>query len=206
MRNGITLMEVVVSTVLVSGVLLVAMTTSANLWRNRGLQNEHEMAADLSGQMLDEITSKAFRDSVAPVFGIETDETGLARIGFDDVDDYHGFTESPPMHRDGQFIDGCSGWSIEVIVQPATPTTDGIEASATPTVDSDAGLRLVTVHCTTPTGHLITDVAVVSDVPGDEAETASFQRWRNETLTFSDGSSLRITAPLRNRPILGVGQ
>ncbi|QDT06766.1 hypothetical protein K227x_51820 [Rubripirellula lacrimiformis] len=200
-RVGITLIEVLISLVLVSMVILVSLVSSANLYRHRSLSKSAVMASHLASQMLDEATAMAFRDSDAPLFGIEVDEAAANagqsdRLAFDDVDDYHAYTSSPPVHRGGELIDGYSGWQVAFTVQPAQTTTAGVEAI----VDPDSRLRLITVTCTAPSGDTSIETAVVSDSPTSVDAADSYEQFRRITLYLSDGRTLRTAAPLRNQP------
>ena len=50
------------------------------------------------------------RPSIGPVFGLESSESTGSRADFDDVDDYNGWTASPPQRRDGTVIPQLDGW------------------------------------------------------------------------------------------------
>jgi hypothetical protein len=60
------------------------------------------------------------------------------RSPFDDIDDYHGWSASPPQHRDGTVMSGLPGWRRAVVVEPLKP--DRMEVS-----DKDHGRKRVTV-------------------------------------------------------------
>lgn len=195
-RVGISLIEVMISLVLVSTILLVAITASANLLRNNTLRRGENQGQQLAAQFLDEVSCMDFQDRVEPLFGLESDEDAGDRTTFDDVDDFHGYSSSPPVHRDGTAITGYQGWSISVNVAPADADTTGV---TTATSNTDSPLRLITVVCTTPEGTTVQATTLVSNVPDNNSEANSFERWRRVKLTFPD-RELNITAPLRNNP------
>ena len=91
-RAGLTVVECLIAlTILSVTVLAATMTLSAGAQHDRR-GDLASIAARLGRDMLEEITSREYREPVtAPVFGRETGETGRAL--FDDVDDYHNFDE-----------------------------------------------------------------------------------------------------------------
>ena len=200
-RGGLTLLEVVISLILVSTIVLVSITASANLLRNKAVSMHAIEGGDLAFQILDEVTAVQFQEAGNErVFGRETDETATNRSDFDDVDDYHGYTASPPTHRDGTAIKGFDGWSFSVSVSPAQPIASGIAASS----DDAAPLRLVTVTCTSPGGDAVSESMLVSEVPSSMSANISQEKWRRLTLSFPDQRKIEVTAPLRNQPEPGA--
>jgi Tfp pilus assembly protein PilV len=193
---GVSLIEVMISLVLVSTILLVSLTASANLLRNDTQQRSANQGQLLAAQLLDEVSSMDFRDRFEPIYGLESNEDAGDRNTFDDVDDYNGYTAAPPTHRDGTTIDGYQGWSCSVSITPADPDATGI---TTTTSNENSPLRIITVNCTTPSGTTVEAATLVSNVPNDNAETDSYETWRRVKLTFPD-RELSVTAPLRNKP------
>lgn len=193
---GVSLIEVMISLVLVSTVLLVSLTASANLLRNDAQQRGANQGQQLAAQLLDEVSSMDFRDRFEPIYGLESNEDSGDRNTFDDVDDYNGYTAAPPTHRDGTTIDGYEGWSFSVSITPSDPDATGI---TTTTSNVDSPLRIITVVCTTPAGTTVGAATLVSNVPNDNAQTNSYEKWRRLKLTFPD-REVNVTAPLRNFP------
>ena len=194
-RLGLTLIEIMVSILLVSMVLIVSLSASANLLRNDQQQQTNTRLDDLSSILMDEITSRNFRDPDTPVFGIESGETTSNRQTFDDVDDYHAYVQSPPTYRDGSAIPEYSGWSISVAVSPAVTDSTGVVASA----DDEAPLRIIAITCTAPDGEQSLSRSVVSDTPNDLPSSTTVELWRQLDLSFGD-RTITVTAPLRNQP------
>lgn len=195
-RNGVTLIEVMISIVLVSTILLVSLTASANLMRNNSERRNTNLGQQLASQILDEVSSVDFHDPTSVIFGLEPDESATDRTTFDDVDDYQGYTSSPPSHRDGTAIDGYEGWSFSVSIAAAEADANGI---TTVNVDAQAPLRLIAVVCTAPDGTTVDAGTLVSNVPSDINDTTSYEKWRRIKLTFPD-REINVTAPLRNHP------
>ena len=195
-RKGVTLIEVMISIVLVSTVLLVTVTASANLMRNHNLSRHRSAGHHLTGQILDEVSSMDFADRTDPIFGIEADEMAATRTTLDDVDDYNGLVVAPPTFRNGTAIEGYTGWSFAVTVTAADPSPSGI---TTVGATQDSPLRIIEVVCTAPDGTATTASTLVSDVSSDLGETDSYESWRRLTLNFPD-RELNVAVPLRNHP------
>ncbi|MGI9470461.1 MAG: type IV pilus modification PilV family protein [Rubripirellula sp.] len=193
---GLSLIEVVISIVLVASVLLVSLAASANLMRNSHERRDTNQGQQLATQFLDEVTAMAFRDLSEPTFGLESGELLSDRTTFDDVDDYANYQQSPPTHRDGTAISSYEGWTISVGVVAADIDNDGISTSA---ATNDSPLRRVTVFCQSPDGVTTTATAIVANVGDDSEETTSFEQWRRVRLTFP-GREVDVVSPLRNAP------
>ncbi|MGB7329213.1 MAG: hypothetical protein WBD31_30305 [Rubripirellula sp.] len=199
-RHGVTLIEILVSTILISGVLLTSLATSANMWRSRVQSHSTAMAAELSESILGEITSMRFEDSADPIWGPEPEENGAGRAAFDDIDDYHDYTASPPVHRDGTTMTDYAGWSIAISVEAAWPTDTGITTSAITANETAPELRLITVTCVTPTGNAISESMLASDVPTQTAPASQPYRWHSLRVSLPSGRAVTIPTPLRNLP------
>ena len=202
-RRGLSMIEVVVSTLLVATILVVSLTASGNLLRNHSQQQAGVDGKALAAKLLDEVTALAFEDDdvAQRVFGREPDEDAADRSTWDDVDDYHGLALSPPTHRDGETIAGYSDWSLAITVTPAEPTADGVSLSG----DATAPLRHIAVRCTSPAGVVHDAEAYVSRVPSDVPGGTAHQRWRSVSLTFPDGTTIDVDAPLKNQPAASGG-
>ena len=200
-RHGLTLIEVLVSLILVSTVLLVSLSASANLFRDQSSERTSVRAHELAGIILDEISVRNFRDpDDDQVFGIEPSESVSDRTTFDDVDDYHGYVSTPPTYRDGPSIGNYSGWSFAVVVERAEPTNSGI---ALVTID-DAPLRVVTVTCTSPSGATTAESIIVSNTTNSLDQDTSFNRMLRVNLNFSTERQIEVPVPLRNHPPVTV--
>ena len=200
-RYGLTLLEVVVSLVLVSTIVLVSVSASANLMRSKTQSTQALDGQELAFQILDEVTAVDFQDPDQDrIFGREASETANNRTDFDDVDDYHGYAASPPSHRDGTTIAGFENWSFSVTVSRAEPASAGIVASN----NDDAPLKLVTVTCTSPAGDITSESMLASVVPGNQVANTAYEKWRRVTLTFSNQRTIDVSVPLRNLPDPGA--
>src|SRR3954453_9026359 len=133
--RGLTLIEVVASTMIVGLMAVAALdalgaaTKSANSIGNRAV------AAGLADELMSEIVMQSYSDpDGSPIFGHELGESTTVRSAFDDVDDYDGWNVSPPQYRDGTVIPDRSNWRQRVSVAyvlPANPTqTTGTDQGA----------------------------------------------------------------------------
>lgn len=142
-RRGFSMVEAVFCVVLVGGLVVVSLNTlgdSKVAQRNLG---EHGLGQLLASSLMSEILSQEYYDpNETPVFGLEPSENPLLRSTFDDVDDYAGWTASPPQNRDGTLIPGLTGWrqSVQIIVvDPAVLSAEKF---------NDTGVKRVTVTIT----------------------------------------------------------
>ncbi|MFK8112763.1 MAG: prepilin-type N-terminal cleavage/methylation domain-containing protein [Rubripirellula sp.] len=194
---GVTMIEVMVSLVLVSTILLVSLSASANLLRNDVQQRNSTDGKILAQRLMDEVSAMEFEDTSEPIFGLETGESGSNRSAFDDVDDYHGYTMSPPTYRDGTTINGFTTWSVSITVTPVEPDATGVTTAA---ANANSPLRLIVVTCTTPDGSTVDASTLISNVPSSLPVNSPYDRWRRTKLTFEDGREIQVSAPLRNQP------
>ncbi len=84
--------------------------------------------------LMEEIVSKEFEDPDGAQGSFGTEEAG--RSGYDDIDDYDGFSNSPPQRLDGTSLDDYGGFTRSVVVEnvldtdpdPSSPEGDGSTA------------------------------------------------------------------------------
>ncbi len=117
--RALSLIETVVS-VFVMGAMLVASLNTVGSART----TEHKLAQRgrglaLARNLMAEILGQAYADPVTgpDSFGLPSDKVGDgSRALWDDVDDYDGWSASPPQQKDGSVMTGLTGWrrSVEV--------------------------------------------------------------------------------------------
>ncbi len=72
--------------------------------------------------MMTEILQQSYQEPGATyVFGREAGESETIRTAYDDVDDYHGWTESPLAAQDGTALPNSANWSRTVTVEWVDP-------------------------------------------------------------------------------------
>jgi len=139
-RPAFSLLEIAISTLIVGVVMVAAMRTLGAAIRSKQYLDNQSQANLLAETLMDEVVRRQYADtSVLSLFGPELAELGVARAQFDDVDDYHNWTESPPQDGQGNPLANFDDWQRKVIVQyvdPANPNT---------VVMLDRGLKRVTV-------------------------------------------------------------
>ncbi len=139
-RKGLSLVEVVVSTLLVGLVLVTSMKTVGGVIRTWQVTEKQHDGMTLAVDLMTEVLQAWYTDPEDPFEGLGTDsnESSNPRTEFDDTDDYNGWSASPPEARDGTVLTDYNGWTRAVDVQktnagdPGTVRSDG---------SSDKGLR-----------------------------------------------------------------
>jgi MSHA pilin protein MshD len=124
---GFSLVEATFSIVIVGVMLVAALQTAAAARVLTQRSADRSRAALLAQELMSEILQQPYEDATAGrgSFGPEAGESGPGnRSLFDDVDDYHGWSESPPRDRNGSAIGDAADWRWEVTVwwvSPAAP-------------------------------------------------------------------------------------
>src|SRR5687768_9375594 len=145
--GGFTLVEAAISIVIVGVMLTASLNVIGSIGRTRKGQFEQQQGAAMAEQLLSEIVRMSFNDPEGgAVTGADTGETG--RAAYDDLDDYHGWTETDAVTlKDGTAVGtGYAGWTRKVRVDYVTTSNPKTVANA-PT-----SLKTITVTVTAPSG------------------------------------------------------
>lgn len=138
--RGFTIIEATISTVIVGVMFVAAINTLASTRQSQKNLSDRARGEQLAIDLVNEIVAQAYMDyDDADVFGLEAGKSNSSRSHFTDVDDYNGWSESPPQDRSGNPLSGYAGWSRSVSVVWADPATWA------PTTVKDTGLKLITV-------------------------------------------------------------
>jgi Tfp pilus assembly protein PilV len=156
-RRGLSYAEVMMAAIIVGVMLSGAMNLLGSVIRGRTATGQTARAHHYAQQLMTEILSTAYVDGSSPVFGPETGETGGTRAPFDDVDDFHNWSESPLVTRSGGAVANSTGWTRTVSVALVNAT-----APAT-TVAADSGVKRITVTVSRSGTALATLVALRSN-------------------------------------------
>lgn len=141
--HGITLVEAAISVVLVGVLLAGALQTVGMSRKGQKIISDRARGQQLALDLMNEILTQDYSATGATkVFGIEIGKLSTNRSQFSDVDDYNGWTESPPEDKNGNKVSGMTGWRRTVSVEWADPV------SWAPTSQADTGLKLITVTTT----------------------------------------------------------
>lgn len=139
-RRGFTIVEAALATLLVSVAMLASLTVASKTITSRARVADRVKAQQLALDLMSEILQQAYQDpNVTPVFGLEPGESPTCRAAWGDVDDYNGWTESPPQTKSGTVIPDTTGLTRSVVVQWVDPTT------MLPTTTANTGIKLITV-------------------------------------------------------------
>jgi len=194
---GFTLVEASISVVIVAMMLTAALGTIGTSARLRLLQKQQFQGQALAKQLMDEILQLRYSDPTNPGFGPETGET---RATYNDVDDYNGYTETPPKMKDGTALAGYTGWTRAVTVTWADLTTPANNAT------TDSGLKRILVTVTSPTGRVTKLTALrgknsaYEDVPG---VSTTYTSWVGITVQVGTDATTAATggvSPLNQIP------
>jgi type II secretory pathway pseudopilin PulG len=139
-RPALSLIEVVASTMIVGLMAVAALNSLGAATRSAESIGNRAVALALADELMAEIVQLPYEDPTqSVVFGLETGEAATPRSGFDDVDDYADWNQSPPQYRDGTVIPDRSQWRHRVQVRFVTPS-DPSQASVT-----EQGAKLILV-------------------------------------------------------------
>lgn len=195
-RRGLSLLEVIVSLILVSTVLIVSMNASIHLVRQRNTELFHPKALRLAGIVLDELSTLHFEDPDGEgERGLEPDEPDSRTR--DDLDDYDGWSQTSPTYRNGQSIKGYEDWKVIVSVEPAVLQT------SLPVVTSELAspLRLIRVRVEHPDGAFVI-VRSLRCRDGQAFDPINDHlRSQHLQLHLSDDRAIDLAVPHRNRPV-----
>jgi len=141
-RRAFTMAESVISLVVVSGMMVAALNMVGSSARTRQVQVSESRGLALANHLMTEIICNHYEDPNAD--GMAGDPPGgeHTRANFDDLDDYNGWTASPPQTKGGNPLAGYDGWVRKVSVTFADPfQPDGDSYT-------DQGLKRITVTVT----------------------------------------------------------
>jgi MSHA pilin protein MshD len=168
-RRGFTLIESLISVLIVSGVLLAALRTFGAIARVRLIETDRTLAYGLADQMLKEVMQCYFKEihGGGSTLGPDPGET---RATYDDVDDYDGLSDSPPQLKDGTVLTEFTGWTRSVSVTCVRPESPAVAANA----GDPQVLKRIVVTVKSPRGVTISLVGLrSSDGPYEQAPTTT---------------------------------
>ena len=121
--RGFSLVEVTISTLIIGIVLVASLQTVAVSKARQSSVGRAVRGEHLAVQLMAEIRDLPYWDPVVQGgLGPATEETIFGnRSLYDDVDDYRGWSASPPQEPDGTVIPGFDGWRRSVVVMWLKP-------------------------------------------------------------------------------------
>ena len=139
-QRGLSMVEVVVSILIVGVMAAAAMRTigAARMAQYRvGVRSHGQMLAQ---DLMSEVLAQAYAESSGSTsFGRESGESATSRAKYDDVDDYHGWSASPPQTADGQAHADLADFTRSVTVVRVKAAMPDQSAS------SDTGVKRITI-------------------------------------------------------------
>lgn len=126
LRSALSMIEVVASTMIVGMMCVAALNSLGAATRSSESIGNRAIAMGLADELMSEIVQQPYTDPTqTPVFGRESSEPATGpRSAFDDIDDYHGWSASPPQYRNGDPMDERTNWRHRVeitLVAPSNP-------------------------------------------------------------------------------------
>jgi prepilin-type N-terminal cleavage/methylation domain-containing protein len=153
--RGFSLLEVVVATLIVGIVMVAALESLGAYIRGQTHVADESRAWLLAQDLMSEILDAKYQEpDDPPLFGPEAGENAGDRATYDDVDDYHGWSASPPEYKDGTPMSNLSGWRRRITIEQISA------ADLTTPVASDQGLRRITVEVSRDGQALVTMVTL----------------------------------------------
>lgn len=137
-HRGISLIETVLSLLILGGAFVALLNTVGSARTAQAIAAERQFANVLAEDLMAEVLAQqTYQEDIT--IGPELDELLGTRSGFDDVDDYHGWSATPPVDPDGTAILGAEGYTrqVEVAYRMLANTNDN-----SPT---DQGILLVKI-------------------------------------------------------------
>jgi hypothetical protein len=132
-------------------VLVAALGAFGAIARSQRNQVDRTAGYALADQLMAEIVQCRFAEPSGGGTTLGPDAGELTRASYDDVDDYKGYTASPPVLRDGTAMPEYSGWTRAVDVVCVKPDQPDV-----PIVAGDPQvLKKITVRVTSPVGTVV---------------------------------------------------
>lgn len=138
-ERGLTIIEVVISMLVMSSMFAASLyavaASRATILRGRDLQTAIGLADDLLGF----VYRLAYTSPSGSILGIELGNLLGDKTTYDDVDDFHGWVESPPTNAAGTPIVGLTGWRRSITVEWVS------SVDAETVLSGESGLKRITV-------------------------------------------------------------
>lgn len=165
--SGFTLVEIIITIVFISIVMVGVLTAYNNTMKASANPLQQIRAVELGQSFMDEIFNKRFDENsgqggtprcgssdvgqvACTLSGNFGSEAGEVRSTFDDVDDFHGLNESPPLDSLGNARNGYDNYAVQISVRYSGNELAGI-------ANNDA--KRIEVTTTTPKGDSYTFTA-----------------------------------------------
>ncbi len=141
-RRALHMIEVAVSMIIVSVILLTAMNMVGAAGQATRSMTDRGTGHLLAEHLMTEILAQAYKDPDEPTAELGTEGFEAVtkdRSYYDDVDDYDRWNATPPESQDGATIPGYAGWRRQVDVDWVQPIDTALIAVG------DTGLKRIVV-------------------------------------------------------------
>ena len=149
-------MEAAFATLIVGMMLVAAMSTAGASGAAQRRAADRGRGSLLGQALMSEIVLQAY---VNPNGNVSNATIPPTRTNFNNVDDYNGWSESPPQNKDGSTISNFAGWGRSVSVSWVNTS------NLTTTASSDTGVKRITITVTKNNAVVATLVAIRSNHP-----------------------------------------
>ena len=191
-RRGLTLVEGVISTFVVTTMVVAALYALGSSARAKRSQARWYRAGAMGRQLIAETLQAQYDEPNEPsVFGPEFSERGGSRANFDDVDDYHDWSASPPQAKDATPLVNRDGWTRQVTVEHVRISNPDVLSG------SDEGLKRINVRVTDPEGRQTTFISLRSknSIYDEEPDaTRTYVAWVGVELQVGDADGTRVVS------------
>lgn len=138
-RRALTIIEVTVSMLVVSSMLVASLYAVAASRMTTTKGRDRMTAGALADDLLGFIYALPYSSPSGSILGIELGDIVGNKTTFDDVDDFHNWSESPPTTSAGVAIAGLTGWERTVTVEWVTLADPSVVQG------TESGLKRITV-------------------------------------------------------------
>lgn len=164
-RGGFSLVEVVVTILIVGGLMAAALNTVGASRLTQYNTNQRSRALALGQSLMAEILQQDYEEPDTPgSFGLEGAENSTKRDLYDDIDDYAGWSASPPEDKDGALVENTTGFRRLVTVKWVDTSDPDVE-SVLPT-----GMKGITVVVTCQDREMVRLFAIRTDAWPQQAD------------------------------------
>lgn len=161
-RRAFTIIEAALASVVVATMLSAALSAAGSAATSRARALWRIQGQSLAAVLMAEILAKPYTDPglISLTLGPDLGESHSNRASLDDVDDYEGYSQSPPRNSAGVRLIAESGWSWTCAVAWVSPSSPGGSSSLL-----DTGLKRITVTVSRNKVEVGRLVSLVSSVP-----------------------------------------
>lgn len=192
-RRGISLVEVVVSSLLVGLVLVTSMRATTMVHSSTVAADDTMVLSVAAESILEELRGLAYAEPLgSSAIGIDDNEIQSDRATWDDVDDAAGYRAIGFVQRDGKAVVGGESWKCRIQCQWVDPTTLAV-------CEEDRGLKKVKIQMTASNAQLAEVFGYFSsgiDTSGNWLAGIQIQA------DLSSGSPIQFLAVPRNRIVI----